>query len=97
MSVYIRAKFEVSSIILTDFRQGIFTPPPPNRTPLTHPSKQTPKKPTQIRVKIKLKTTSGGVHFHYNFRKKPYNFLKKELQHSFLKNSYTPASIYSYT
>ena len=30
MDVYLRAKFEVSSIILTSFRQGgNFTPPPP--------------------------------------------------------------------
>ena len=31
MGVYLRAKFEVSSIILTSFRQGVgvnFTPPP---------------------------------------------------------------------
>ena len=44
MDVYLQAKFEVSSIILTGFRQGgNFTPPPT--------SKRTPKKPTQIRVK----------------------------------------------
>ena len=44
MGVYLHAKFEVSSIILTGFRQGgNFTPPPT--------SKRTPKKPTQIRVK----------------------------------------------
>ena len=45
MSVYLRAKFEVSSIILTSFRQGggiIYRPPPT--------SKRTPKKPTQIRL-----------------------------------------------
>ena len=30
MCVYLRAKFQVSSIILTSFRQGgSFTPPPP--------------------------------------------------------------------
>ena len=47
MDVYLRAKFEVSSIILTSFTQeggGVnFTPP--------HTSKRTLKKPTQIRVK----------------------------------------------
>ena len=48
MRVHLRAKFEVSSIILTSFRQGwgwggSFTPPN---------SKQTPKKPTRIRVKV---------------------------------------------
>ena len=43
MGVHLRANFQVSSIILTSFRQGgNFTPP------LT--AKQTPKKPTQIRV-----------------------------------------------
>ena len=47
MGVYLRATFEVSSIVLRSFRQGVganFTPPPPT-------SKRTPKKPTQIRVK----------------------------------------------
>ena len=45
MGVYLRAKLEVSSIILTGFRHGgNFTPPPPT-------SKRTPKKPTQVRVK----------------------------------------------
>ena len=43
MGVYLRAKFEVSSIILTSFRQGVILLPPT--------SKRTPKKPTQIRVK----------------------------------------------
>ena len=51
MSVYLRAKFEVSSIItLTSFRQG--GAPPGNVTrPPRHTSKRTPKKPTQIKVK----------------------------------------------
>ena len=50
MDLYLRAKFAVSSIILTSFRRGgggggaNFTPPSPT-------SKRTPKKPTQIRVK----------------------------------------------
>ena len=47
MGVYLSAKFEVSSIILTSFRQGV-TLPPPN-------SKRTPKKPIQIRVNMKVK------------------------------------------
>ena len=49
MGVHLRAKFEVSSTILTAFRQGggegSFTPT------TTTTSKRTPKKPTQIRVK----------------------------------------------
>ena len=51
--MYLRVKFEVSSIILAGFRQGVgnFTPPPPS------PSKRTPKKPTLIRVKFKQKIT----------------------------------------
>ena len=40
--VYLRAKFEVSSIILMSFRQRVILPLPT--------SKRTPKKPTQIRV-----------------------------------------------
>ena len=52
MDVYLRAKFEVSTIILTSFRQKNYPPTPP---PLhTHTSKRTPKKPTQIRVKTIL-------------------------------------------
>ena len=49
MGVYLRAKFEVSSIILICFRQGEgkFTTPT---------SKRTPKKPTQIRVNFKETT-----------------------------------------
>ena len=51
MDVYLRGKFEVSSIVLTIFRQGGRDgggkfPSPPT-------SKRTPKKPTQIRVKEK--------------------------------------------
>ena len=48
MGVYLRTKFQVSSIILTIFRQeggGRVILPLPYPT-----SKQTPKKPTQIRV-----------------------------------------------
>ena len=46
MGVYLRAKFEVSSIILTSFRQGgKGNSPPPQHL------KTTPKKATQIRVK----------------------------------------------
>ena len=39
MVVYLRAKFEVSSIILTCFRQGVIlpTPPSPQNEPLKNP------------------------------------------------------------
>ena len=46
MCVYVRAKFEVSSIILTSFRQGVILPPP-----LPPQNANPPKNPTQIRVK----------------------------------------------
>ena len=46
MGVYLRAKFEVSSVILTSFRQGVI---PPHTPPI---SKRTPKKATEIRVKL---------------------------------------------
>ena len=37
MGVYLCAKFEVSSIILTGFRQGLIPPPPPQNEPLKSP------------------------------------------------------------
>ena len=42
MSEYLDAKFQVSGITLTSFRLGVILLPPQK--------KQTPKKPTQIRV-----------------------------------------------
>ena len=42
MGVYLRAKFEVYSVILTGFKRGSFTPFPTTR--------QTSKKPTKIRI-----------------------------------------------
>ena len=51
MCVYLRAEFEVSSLILTSFRQRVQlypTPPPPPPAPATQ-NKQTPKKPTQVK------------------------------------------------
>ena len=44
--MYLRTKIQVSSIILTRFRQGVILSPPPHH----HHFKQIPKKPTQIRV-----------------------------------------------
>ena len=78
MDVYLRAKFYVSSIILTSFRQdgggegvgeGNFTP-----LPLT--SKRTPKKPTQIRVKNNIRKNS----------KSGLNLDNKTTLHKFLQN-----------
>ena len=43
--VYLQAKFQVSRIILINFSQGLVLPPTPT-------AKGTPKKPTQIRVKM---------------------------------------------
>ena len=49
MCVYVRAKFEVSSIILTSFRHREW------EANFTHPtSKSTTKKPIQIRVKTSM-------------------------------------------
>ena len=42
MGVYLGAKFEVFSIILTGFRQGVILPPPPlppQQEPLKSPSR----------------------------------------------------------
>ena len=45
LCVYLCTKFQASSIIITSFKQGVILPPPTH-----HTSKQTLKKPTQIRV-----------------------------------------------
>ena len=51
MCVYLRAKFEVSNIILTRFRRGVPRPTHSHTHTHTKTSKRTPKKHTQIRVK----------------------------------------------
>ena len=48
MCVYLRTKFQVSSVILTSLRQGVILPP-------SHTAKRTPKKSTFIRVKRNYK------------------------------------------
>ena len=48
MHVYLRANFQGSSIILTSFRQVVILPPV---SPILT-SKQTPKRPTQVRVNL---------------------------------------------
>ena len=47
MCVYVRTKFQVSSIILTSFRREVILPTP-------FPTKRTPKNPTQIKVNLKI-------------------------------------------
>ena len=47
MGIYLRTKFQVSSIIITCFRQGVILHPPTT-------SKQIPKNPTHIRVNALL-------------------------------------------
>ena len=54
MGLYLRAKFEVSSIIVTGFRQGV------EFYPLST-SKRTPKNPTQIRVKRGVYITAAHI------------------------------------
>ena len=43
MDVYLRAKFEVSSIILTSFRQVVILPPPPPPPPQNETIKSPPR------------------------------------------------------
>ena len=85
MCVYVSAKFEVSSIILTRFKQGEggnFTPPPPT-------SKQTPKKPIQIRVEspppvILSLMTDASIYF-----KALMSIIQNVLMQRFLFNLFT--------
>ena len=52
MGLYLHTKFQFSSVILTSFRQGVILSPT---------SKRTPKKPTQIRVKVSYTLTIIGL------------------------------------
>ena len=57
MAVYLRVKFQVSSIILTSFRQGvgggvILLPPPPQNEPLKSPLRLGLKKVLEDQKKI---------------------------------------------
>ena len=61
MVVYLRAKFEVSSIILTGFRRGrgSFTPPPPpprQNEPIKSPPRLGLKAPLRIKIYRNYKT-----------------------------------------
>ena len=56
MCVYLPTKFQVSSMILTSFKQGRLSPIP----------KWTPKKPTLIRVKYFLKLYRSHLPFFQN-------------------------------
>ena len=51
MCVYLRSKLQVSRIILTSFRKVVILPTP-------NIAKRTPKRPTQITIKIKKKKSS---------------------------------------
>ena len=84
MGVYLRAKFEVSSISLTSFRQGGVNLHPPHPT-----SKLTPKKPTQIRVKSKETKSQVKALLLYLANSYFYNFklsLRILHQHRILRN-----------
>ena len=62
MSVYLSAKFQVSSITLMSFRQGggNLTPPPQN---------EAPKKHTQIRVKMLILVVDISSNYRLQGRK----------------------------
>ena len=59
MCVYVRTKFQVSSIILTSFRREVILPTPP-------PTKRTPKNPTQIKVNLKTIPNRYSPCFKHN-------------------------------
>ena len=56
MGAYLRAKFEVSSIILTSFRQGGTLPPPPQNKLLKSPRRLGLRGAPFQRVSSKRKT-----------------------------------------
>ena len=58
--VYLCTKFQVSSITLTGFKQGVIYPS--HHTATTTTTKQTPKKPSQIRFKYWL----GPIKYCFN-------------------------------
>ena len=66
MGLYLRAKCQVSRIILTSFRQGVvfLLPLPPPTTTTT--TKQTPKEPTQARLKQLSLNTKQEFEFMYH-------------------------------
>ena len=80
MGVHLRAKFEVSSIILTSFRQGGVILHPPT-------SKRTSKKPTQIRVDKTTICCSNMSYFNvFGFNKrKIFSIVTKFAQCKILK------------
>ena len=64
MSVYLCVKFEVSSIILTGFRQGVILPPPPS-TPQNEPLKSPPRLGLNHGLEMKdfCKITGNKTHY----------------------------------
>ena len=61
MCVYVRTKFQVSSIILTSFRRYVILP-----TPLLPAKKRTPKNPTQTKVNLKTIPNRYSPCFKHN-------------------------------
>ena len=59
MCVYVRTKFQISSVILTSFRRGIILPTPPHPYPPL-------KTPDQIKVNLKTITNKCSLSFKYN-------------------------------
>ena len=64
MNVYLRAKFQASSVSLTSFKQGVISPPT---------SKRIPKKPTQIRVKSDNAVKSNSTKYIVKEKMPDYN------------------------
>ena len=53
MGVYLRPKFQFSSIILTSFRQEVILPPPPPPHPTPPPTQNKPKAHPDSRLGLK--------------------------------------------
>ena len=57
MCVYLLTKFQVSTIILTSFRQGVISPPPPPPPPPAPSSQNAPlKSPLRLGLMDSMRT-----------------------------------------